>query len=172
MYGKIRNLIVRLLIFLATPLEDERTAIWSIPKPLVPVYFLVFIGVSVWTIREIVVEKSAAYCGFVWAVFVANKHDCLITWNALVRELAAEYAPVGVGLAIGALVVMQGVAVIMAIYQFITNTFTKPAIERHISKGEEKGRAEANQRWKEWLERREAAEAEGRPFDEPPPSES
>ena len=60
----------------------------------------------------------------------------------------------------------------MAIYQFLTNAFTKPAIERHMSKGEERGRAEANRKWKEWLERREAAEAEGRPFDEPPPSES
>ena len=137
---------------------------------------MVFIGVSVWTIHEIVSEKSASYCGFVWTVHAASEQNCLTTWNALVREVAAEYAPVGVGLVIGVLVALQGVAVIMAIYQFLTNTFTKPAIERHIAKGlqigEERGRAEANQRWKEWLERREAAEAEGRPFDEPPPSES
>ena len=56
----------------------------------------------------------------------------------------------------------------MALYQFLTNTLTKPAIERQRAKG----RAEANQQWEEWLKRREAAEADGRPFDEPPPSES
>ena len=168
MYGKIRDLLIELLILLATPLEDERTAIWSIPKPLVPVYFAVFIGVSVWTIYEIALEKSARYCGFVWTVNAASNQDCLVTWNGLVREVAAEYAPIGVGLAIVTLIAMHGVAGIMALYQFLTNTLTKPAIERQRAKG----RAEANQQWEEWLKRREAAEADGRPFDEPPPSES
>ena len=72
----------------------------------------------------------------------------------------------------------------MALYQFLTNALTKPAIERNIAKGREKGRvegraeglaeglAEANRRWGEWLQRRNDAEAEGRPFDEPPPNES
>ena len=127
------------MIFLARPLEDERTAIWSIPKPLVPVYFAVFIGVSVWTIYEIALERSAQYCGFVWTVQTANQRDCLTTWNGLVREVAAEYAPIGVGLAIGVLIAMHGVAGIMALYQFLTNTLTKPAIERHIAKGLEIG---------------------------------
>ena len=168
MLGKIRTGLVRLIIFLATPLEDERTAIWSIPKPLVPVYFAVFIGVSVWTIYEIALEKSARYCGFVWTVNTASKQDCLGTWNGLVREVAAEYAPIGVGLAIGVLIAMHGVAGIMALYQFLTNTLTKPAIERQRARG----RAEANKQWEEWLQRREEAEAAGLPFDEPPPSKS
>ncbi len=64
----------------------------------------------------------------------------------------------------------------MALYQFLTNTLTRPAIERHIAKGRKKGReegrAETNQRWEEWLQRRTDAEANGRPFDEPPPSKS
>ena len=64
----------------------------------------------------------------------------------------------------------------MALYQFLTNALTKPAIERNIAKGREEGRteglAEANRRWGEWLQRRNDAEAEGRPFDEPPPNES
>ena len=168
MLESIRNLLVRLLVFLATPLEDERTAIWSIPKPLVPVYFAVFVGMSVWSIYEIVLVKSASYCGFVWTVQAAYQRDCLTTWNALIRETALEYAPIGLGYAIVTLIAMHGVAGIMALYQFLTNTLTKPAIERQRAKG----RAEANQQWEEWLKRREAAEADGRPFDEPPPSES
>ena len=192
MFGRIRERFIRLLVFLATPLEDERTAIWSIPKPLVPVYFLVFIGASVWTIYELVQLRMAEYCGFVWTIAAAGENDCLATWNTLVREVAAEYAPVGVGLAIGALIAVHGAAGIMALYQFLTNALTKPAIERNIAKGREEGRvegreegrvegrvegrteglAEANRRWGEWLQRRNDAEAEGRPFDEPPPNES
>ena len=180
MLGRIRGLLIRLLIFLSTPLEDERTAIWSIPKPLVPVYFLLFIGVSIWTIWEIASEKSARYCGFTWSIPVTRQQDCLTTWNGLVREVAAEYAPIGVGLAIGALIAMHGAAVIMAIYQFLTNTLTRPAIERQRARGREEGReegraqglAEANRQWEEWLRRRDDAEAAGRPFDEPPPSKS
>ena len=176
MIVRIRTALIRFLIFLDTPLEDERTAIWSIPKPLVPVYFIVFIGVSIWTIYEIALEKSTQYCGLAWTVQAASKQDCLATWNGLTREVAAEYAPIGVGLAIGALIAMHGVAAIMALYQFLTNTLTKPAIERQRARGRKEGRAEglaeANQRWEEWLQRREAAEAAGQPFDEPPPSKS
>lgn len=36
--------------------------------------------------------------------------------------------------------------------------------------GREEGREERDRLWEAWLERREAAEREGRPFDEPPPS--
>lgn len=176
MLGRTWSALIRFLIFLATPLEDERTAIWSIPKPLVPVYFIVFIGISVWTIYEIALEKSAQYCGLMWTVKAASKQDCLATWNGLTREVAAEYAPVGVGLAIGALIAMHGVAGIMALYQFLTNTLTKPAIERQRARGRKEGReegvAETNRRWEEWLQRRNEAEAAGQPFDEPPPSKS
>ena len=36
--------------------------------------------------------------------------------------------------------------------------------------GKEQGRAKGHWVWSEWNNRRLAAEAEGRPFDEPPPS--
>ncbi len=60
----------------------------------------------------------------------------------------------------------------MAIYQFLTNVLTKPVIERHAARGRAAGMTEANRRWDEWLQRRTDAEADGRPFDEPPPSKS
>ena len=63
----------------------------------------------------------------------------------------------------------------MAIYHVITNRFTRPVIERHIAQGREEGREEgvetSNRAWREWLRRRDEAQAEGRPFDEPPPDE-
>ncbi len=37
------------------------------------------------------------------------------------------------------------------------------------TEGREQGRAETNKAWREWLGRRETAEANGQPFNEPPP---
>ena len=63
----------------------------------------------------------------------------------------------------------------MAIYHAITNRFTKPVIEEHIAQGREEGIAEgveqANRAWAEWNQRRLDAEAQGLPFDEPPPDQ-
>ena len=59
----------------------------------------------------------------------------------------------------------------MAIYHVITNRFTRPVIERHIAQGREEGVETSNRAWREWLRRRDEAQAEGRPFDEPPPDE-
>ena len=38
-------------------------------------------------------------------------------------------------------------------------------------RGEERGRQLERQEWESWLERFNQARADGRPFDEPPPSE-
>ena len=75
----------------------------------------------------------------------------------------------------------------MAIYQYITNRFTLPVIERHLAQGREEGReegieegreqgieegrAEANQKWQAWNRRRMDAAANNLPFDEPPPGQ-
>ncbi len=182
MFAKMKELFVRLLVILATPLDDDQTAIWSIPKPLAVAYFIIFPGVSVWTIVEIVQVRMAGYCGFVWTVAgaAASGSDCVTTWNTLVRETAAEFAPTGIGIAIGTMVAMYGVAVLMGIYGILTNAFTKPIIERHITEGRAKGHAEgrdegkeeANRAWRKWYARRMEAEANGLSFDEPMPDES
>ncbi len=65
----------------------------------------------------------------------------------------------------------------MAIYQYITNRFTLPVIERHLAQGREEGReegieegrTEANQKWQAWNQRRMDAAANDLPFNEPPP---
>lgn len=41
--------------------------------------------------------------------------------------------------------------------------------EQGQAEGREQGRAETNKAWREWLGRRETAEANGQPFNEPPP---
>ena len=49
------------------------------------------------------------------------------------------------------------------------NKFVKPLIEKRREEGREEGRAEERLLWSEWNRRREAAEAGGVPFSEPPP---
>ena len=92
-------------------------------------------------------------------------------WIRLSRESASEFAPVGVGTAIGSLIVVQGVALIVSLYHIITNRFVLPTIERHREEGRMEGEERANRAWRDWLREREEAEAEGRPFNEPPPDQ-
>ena len=91
------------------------------------------------------------------------------SWIRLARATAAEFAAAGVGAAIGSLIAVPGVALIMSLYYFITNRFTIPAIQAHEARGREEGREWANRAWSEWNQRRLAHEAQGIPFNEPPP---
>ena len=161
LFRKLRRLLVRLLIASAAPLPDDRDAIWSIPRIFQLVYFVVFIGICVPIIANIVREEFA------------GTPDA--GWVHLARESAAEFAPSGVGAAIGSLIAVQGVALIVSLYHIITNRFARPIIEEHEARGREEGREEgaerANQAWREWNQRRLDHEAQGIPFDEPPPDQ-
>ena len=56
----------------------------------------------------------------------------------------------------------------MVTARFLTEKFLEPLRERLREEGREEGRKEVR-RWAAWNQRREAAEKEGEPFDEPPP---
>ena len=169
----LRRLLIRLLVLSARTIPDDREAIWSIPRIFQAVYFIIFIGICVPMIVDIVQEVRASQSGGGWIL--------------LARETASEFATVGVGAAIGSLIAVQGVALIMSLYHLITNRFTVPIIEQHREEGRKEGReegreeglaegrdeglAESNAAWRAWNQRRIDAEAEGRPFDEPPPDQ-
>ena len=69
----------------------------------------------------------------------------------------------------------------MTLSQWITANWVTPYIQKAeargraegisegISQGISQGVAKSNAEWRAWLERKEAAEAQGRVFDEPPP---
>ena len=67
----------------------------------------------------------------------------------------------------------------MSLYQAMVNRFVIPVIEARREEGRvegrvegrAEGRAESDAAWREWNCRRMDAEAQGRPFDEPPPGE-
>ena len=55
----------------------------------------------------------------------------------------------------------------MSLYQAMVNRFVIPVIEKH----RDEGRAEERAAWRAWNRRRLNAEAQGHPFNEPPPGE-
>ena len=87
------------------------------------------------------------------------------------RETGSGFAAAGIGAAIGSLIAVQGVALIVSLYHFITNRFTIPIIEKHREEGREEGREQSNRAWAEWNQRRLDHEARGIPFDDPPPDQ-
>ena len=52
----------------------------------------------------------------------------------------------------------------MTLSQWITANWVTP----YIQKAEARGKARSNAEWRAWLERKDAAEAQGLAFDEPP----
>lgn len=151
---KIRRQFVRALVASARLLPGERESIWSVPRQLQIAYFLVFIGLCVPMIIYIVKEE------------LAGQPEVGIV--ALATETASRFATVGAGAAIGTLIIVQGVYLIMlALYHILTNRFVKPVIEEHEARGAER----TNRAWRQWLQDKEEHEAQGLPFDEPPPDQ-
>ena len=59
----------------------------------------------------------------------------------------------------------------MSLYQAMVNRFVTPVIEARRAEGRVEGREERQAEWEAWNLRRLDAEAQGRPFNEPPPGE-
>ena len=57
----------------------------------------------------------------------------------------------------------------MVLYNYTMERWVKPIAEKRRAENLERGRAEANQQWQAWLQRKTEAESSGLPFDEPPP---
>ena len=128
-FRKLRRLLVRLLVLSARPLPDDRDAIWSIPRVFQIVYFVFFIGICVPMIVGIVQDSMAAHPGAGWVL--------------LARVTALEFAPIGVGAAIGNLIAVQGMTIIMLLYQQIARHFIPEAGEIQADSDQ----SEAEQQW-------------------------
>ena len=147
---------------------DSRESIWSIPKPFVFAYFGLVTLLGVPTLAVIIWEKAAGATGSWWQQPIT-----------VIRSAAPECGQVGIGIAVSTLFAVQGVAILMVLYQVAVNRWVKPVIKRHRdagraegrAEGREEGRAEANLEWQAWLERKTEAENRGLPFDEPQPGD-
>ena len=63
----------------------------------------------------------------------------------------------------------------MSLYQAMVNRFVTPVIQQHEARGRaaglKEGQATERAQWQEWNRRRMDAEANGQPFNEPPPGD-
>ena len=123
----------------------ERESIWSVTGQTRDIYFVVFTALF---LAGVGVQAHHAYSSDLSSL-------------AMTRTVWESSAPLAITSAAAAMVLTEiGRIVIVVIAEKLE--------ARYERKGEEKER----QRWVKWNERREAAEAAGEPFREPPPSGS
>ena len=138
-----------------------REGMWSIPTSFLYIYFGLMALLCVPPLAVIISERIAALSGESWWMNSVT----------VVRESATEFGPVGLGNAIVSLIIAQGGFIIMVLYYHMMSKLVAPVIKRHEERGEARGRAESNKKWREWNQRRMDREAKGLPFDEPPPDQ-
>ncbi len=129
-----------------------RESIWSISPRWKTVYFFLF---SV---------QSVLGTGLLsWYETTQRTED-----NAVETILAviSGMAEVGVATAVTTIVVTEVMQNVMVTGEYLRQKLVEPLKERQRAEG----RAEEREAWEAWNRRRMAAEAEGKPFDEPPPS--
>lgn len=90
----------------------------------------------------------------------------------ILPELGAATLPIVlISMAANRPLTTAGGAIVIT-YEAMRQRWVTPVIQRHEARGRAEGEARANKQWIEWWNRRQEAEANGLPFDEPPPSES
>lgn len=144
--------------------------------------------VSIWSIKARDARTFFRIVGVLWLValvFIVYKtpHEPPVGSSAALRDhgefgldVLTEFASVGIVIAIISMVLTRVVTttgeLLMTLYETLANRFVIPVIEAHKAEGREEGRAEAMAEWRDWNERRLAAERSGREFGEPPPDVS
>lgn len=150
----------------ATPQPEDRESIWSIYRRDARTFFrlvsvlwlvaLVYVGYK--TLNEPATQWKSAASGSWWQ-----------TAGDFALAVLHDFGGVGVGIAILAMLLTRPLnltgELLMSLYQFMVNNFVIPVIEKH----RDEGRAEERAAWREWNRRRIDAEAQGLPFNEPPP---
>ena len=165
----------------------ERDSIWSVPRPLIRLYLLLFTIQSGWLFWRIFRDTLAQHPGS--------------RLESIVFETLGGVSSHGLGAAMLSLVVVEGVSTLMVMYSLGMNLIVRPIIrwherrgeergekrgeergekrgeergerrgeERGEKRGEERGEMRNHQRWQAWHQRSLDAAARGEPFDEPPP---
>ena len=145
----------------------ERDSIWSVSRPLIRLYLLLFSVQSGWLFWKIFRQATAEHPGSGWE-FVA-------------LETLGGVSSHGLGVAMSSLIVVEGVSTLMVMYNLGMNLIVRPIIrwherrgeargeERGIAIGEARGAARNDAGWRTWYQRSVDAAERGEPFDELPP---
>ena len=137
-----------------------RESIWSISPRWKTAYFVLF---SV---------QSLAGAGLLsWYEIAQQTEDSAVE---TVLAIISGMAEVGVAAAVVTVVTTEVAQNVMVTGEYLRQKLVEPLKEKQRAegraKGREEGRAEEREAWEAWNRRRMAAESEGKPFDEPPPS--
>lgn len=141
----------------------EREAIWSVPPGRLAQYFALFTFFA-----------SLGLGFLLWYEIFENTGDTVPqTIRAIIQGLGLNT----VGSAGMSLQIIEGPKTVMVLADYITKKWLNPLKEQLREEGREQGRrqgseqaaAKLNAQWRDWIERRDAAAANGEPFDEPPP---
>ena len=135
-------------------LWEERTGILNIPTRLIRWFSGIF--TTIWLILTAITSYNSVntYAG--------------LSWDGQVVGIVTAGAP-NIGFALPAAYILTE-AIDMVFGAWYRQRTRERAHESGLQEGRAEGRHEQQERWLQWLERRRQAEANGLPFDEPPPS--
>ena len=160
----------------ATPQPEDSESIWSINRRdartffrLVSLLWLVALAyISYKTLNEPTAKWNAASTAPVgqWWQYAGD----------FALAVLSDFSGVGIGIAILAMLLTRPLnlagELLMSLYQAMVNRLVIPVIEARRAEGRAEGRAQSNAEWRAWNRRRMDAEAQGQPFNEPPPGDS
>ena len=141
----------------------ERDSIWSVSRPLIRLYLLLFSVQSGWLFWNVFRNTTAEHPGSGWE------------FTAL--ETLGGVSSHGLGVAMSSLIVVEGVSTLMVMYNLGMNLIVRPIIKWHERRGEARGEergiaigeARTDAEWRAWYQRFLEHTDRDEPFDEPPP---
>ena len=145
-----------------------RESIWSISPRWKTAYFLLF------SIQSLLGTGLLSW----YEIAQRTEDDAVETVLAIISGMAE----VGVAAALATVVTTEVTQNVMVTGEYLRQKLVEPLKEKQRAEGRAEGRvegrveghaegrAERDAAWEAWNRRRMAAEAEGKPFDEPPPS--
>ncbi len=124
---------------------NERSSIWSVSEKWTWAYFAFFILQLILVTLFVTYQETVTF----------NGDDRITTYLEIERRVSS------------AILAIAGQSMVLVLILEVIRMIAERYLKRRYSEGQ----AEANRKWVDWLKQKEAAEREGREFDEPPPSE-
>lgn len=131
---------------------EPRVSVTSVPERWRELYLAIFslqtlalLGLAIW-----------------YEIFVVTDD----TWPETIFAIARNVGP-GV-----AAIMAESIIVTEGLFMVLFGGILRRREERRVEEAETRGRSQEREKWQGWNQRRLEAEADGRPFTEPPPSEN
>ncbi len=129
------------------------------------------VRVSIWSVSE---RWLAVYFGLFTAAMLAMLVFVIWTHVGSPPDWVGHIISISGQMSLITVWIVAAIYILTEVINMLSNVVSERYLNRRYAKGKAEGKtegfAEANLKWESWLERKEAAEAEGRDFTELPPS--